>query len=455
MERRIRPVALTIAGSDSGGGAGVEADLKTFAALGVHGAAAVTAVTAQNTLGVQAVHLIPPGLVAAQIRAVAEDMGVDAAKTGMLGSAETILEVARVLESYDFPLVVDPVTAAESDGTRLMPDRALEALREKLLPRAALVTPNALEAEMLTGIRITSIEEARRAAKLLVEEYGAEAALVKGGHLGGRESIDVLYHRGGFHEYRAPRLSHGCSHGTGCTLSAAITAELAKGRPLEEAVRTAKSLVTAAIEYAARLGRGACPVNPVAALEMDAWRWRVARSVERASSMILQAESLVAPHVPEVGTNVVEALPAPYARSREDVAGILGRIVRTPRGLRAGPVAFGASDHLARLVLEVMKYTPWIRSVINIRYSPELVEAARKLGYRVARIDRAAEPPETRTAEGGTMKWIARSVFPHSPADLVYDEGDWGKEPMIRIFAGTAVEAARKLLKILERASHS
>ena len=446
------PVALTIAGSDSGGGAGIEADLKTFAALGVHGVIAVTSVTVQNTLGVYAVHDIPPEIVAKQIEVVVEDIGVDAAKTGMLSNSDIVIAVATVLRRYDFPLVVDPVMAAES-GTQLLRQGAVEALLEELVPRATLVTPNRMEAERLTGITIRGIEDAKRAARILVEEYGAEAAIVKGGHLGGDESIDVLYHGGTYREYRAPRIRGGCTHGTGCSFAAAVAAELAKGKSLEEAVETAKKLVAMAIDYGLRVGRGSCPVNPLAWLEIDAWRWRVVKSVEEALARLLAGERLVLPYAPEVGINIAEALPPLYARSVDDVAGVLGRIVRTPWGLRAGgPIALGASSHLARLVLAVMQYAPWLRSVVNIRYSPELIEAAEKLGYRVARVDRGMEPRETRRAEGGTMEWIARSVFSQRVVDIVYDEGDWGKEPMIRVFGENAVAAVGKLLSVLEHA---
>jgi len=446
------PVALTIAGSDSGGGAGIEADLKTFAALGVHGVVAVTSVTVQNTLGVYAVHDIPPEIVAKQIEVVVDDMGVDAAKTGMLSSSDIVIAVAAVLRRYDFPLVVDPVMAAES-GAQLLGQDAVEALLEELVPRATLVTPNRMEAERLTGITIRGLEDARRAARILVEEYGAEAAIVKGGHLDGDESIDVLYYGGTYREYRAPRIRGGCTHGTGCSFSAAVAAELAKGKRLEEAVETAKRLVTMAIDYGLRVGRGSCPVNPLAWLEIDAWRWRVVKNVEKALARLLAGERLVLLYTPEVGINIAEALPLPYARSVDDVAGVLGRVVKTPRGLRAGgPVALGASNHLARLVLAVMRYAPWLRSVVNIRYSPELVEAAESLGYRVARVDRGMEPRETRRVEGGTMEWIARSVFGQRAVDIVYDEGDWGKEPMIRVFGENAVAAVEKLLSVLERA---
>ena len=448
MSRRV-PVALTIAGSDSGGGAGIEADLKTFAALGVHGVVAITSVTAQNTLGVYAVHDIPPDVVAKQIEVVAEDIGVDAAKTGMLSNRDIISAVASTLKKYDFPLVVDPVMVAKSGAPLLRPD-AVDALVKQILPRATLVTPNRMEAERLTGLEIKSIEDARKAAKIIVEEYGAEAAIVKGGHLDGDESIDVLYHDGKYREYRAPRVRGGCTHGTGCSFSAAITAELAKGKSLEDAIAVAKKLITMAIDYGLKLGGGHCPVNPMAWLEIDAWRWRIVENVREALAQLLANEQYVYQYAPEVGINIAEALPPQYARTINDVAAVLGRIVKTPKGLRTTQqVELGASDHLARLLLAAMENgAPW-RAVVNIRYSPSLVEAAEKLGYQLAKVDRGKEPPESRAKDKSTKEWIAATVFSEKIPDIVYDGGDWGKEPMIRVLGLNAIDAVTKLLAII------
>jgi len=242
------PRALTIAGSDSGGGAGIEADLKTFAALGVHGMAAITSVTAQNTLEVRLAYDLPPEVVVAQIEAVADDIGVDAAKTGMLSNSGIIEAVARTVKKYGFPLIVDPVMIAKSGAPLLRPE-AMDSLIKFIIPIAYIVTPNRYEAERLTGISIKSLDDAKKAAKYIVEELGAHAAIVKGGHLDGDYSVDVLYYEGRFKEFRAPRITDGCYHGTGCAFSAAITAEIAKGKNIDEAVRIAKEFITKAINY--------------------------------------------------------------------------------------------------------------------------------------------------------------------------------------------------------------
>lgn len=251
---------LTIAGSDSGGGAGLQADLKTFAAYGVYGASAVTAVTAQNTQGVTAWLAMPADLVTAQIEAVAADIAVDAVKTGMLGSAAIVEAVAAAIEALELPLVVvDPVMVAKS-GDSLLEADAIAAIKAELLPRAFVVTPNAAEAEVLSGVRVTSVDAARGAAARIVA-LGAGAAVVKGGHLGGDEVVDVLFDGRSFHEFSGPRLASRSTHGTGCSFASAIAAGLALGRPLPAAVEDAKAFVAGGIRHAPAIGQGHGPLH--------------------------------------------------------------------------------------------------------------------------------------------------------------------------------------------------
>jgi hydroxymethylpyrimidine/phosphomethylpyrimidine kinase len=253
-----RPVALTIAGSDPSGGAGLQADLKTFHQFGVYGEAAVTLITVQNTLRVERVECLDAELVRQQIQAVVEDIRPGAAKTGALGNAAIVETVAELAGEFGFPLVVDPVMISKH-GAPLMAEDARRVLRERLLPRAFLLTPNLAEAEALAGFEIHGVEDMRRAAARIAE-MGARAVLVKGGHLAGA-AIDVLLADGEWFEFSAPRLETRHTHGTGCTYSAAITAELAKGTALVEAVRRAKHFITEAIRTNPGLGSGAGPVN--------------------------------------------------------------------------------------------------------------------------------------------------------------------------------------------------
>jgi hydroxymethylpyrimidine/phosphomethylpyrimidine kinase len=256
------PVALTIAGSDSGGGAGIQADLKTFAVLGVHGTSAITAITAQNTLGVTEIMELPASLVGAQIEAVMADIGAQAAKTGMLSSAAIIETVAAAIVHYDLRnLVVDPVMVAKG-GARLLRDDAADVLRARLLPLAAVVTPNLPEAEVLLGRSIRTLDERRQAARDLVA-LGARAAVVKGGHTDEQLAIDHYFDGTELVELQSPRITTTNTHGSGCVFSAAITAELAKGSDALAAVHHAKAFITAAIEQSLEVGRGHGPVNPM------------------------------------------------------------------------------------------------------------------------------------------------------------------------------------------------
>jgi len=264
-------VALPIAGSDSGAGAGIQADLKTFQSFGVFGTSVITAVTAQNTLGVRAWESVSPRLIRAQIDAVAADLFPKAFKTGMLGTAQAALAVVEgITENSLRNYIFDPVMIATS-GDRLFDDDTLRLMRDHLLPAAMLVTPNIDEAGALLGESLKTTADAERAAAKLVREMGAGAALVTGGHAPGNEIIDVLY-TDEARVFRAPRIESRHTHGTGCTLSAAITAGIALGQPLEEAVSTAISYVRAAIAAAPGLGRGTGPLGHFAQLPAGAPR---------------------------------------------------------------------------------------------------------------------------------------------------------------------------------------
>jgi len=251
--------AMTIAGSDSGGGAGIQADLKTFAALGVYGTSVLTAITAQNTVGVTGVHEIPVDMVAAQIEAVITDIGADAVKTGMLASSAIIETVARELAHFRVDrLVVDPVMVAKS-GDTLLREEAVDVMRRSLIPLATVVTPNIHEAETLTGLRIESERDARRAAEKIVS-MGARAVVVKGGHLPG-PPVDLLYDGREFYSFSGPRIETRNTHGTGCTFASAIAAGLAKEMEMADAVAMAKEYVTEAIRRSFDVGRGHGPLN--------------------------------------------------------------------------------------------------------------------------------------------------------------------------------------------------
>ncbi|MEO5875263.1 MAG: bifunctional hydroxymethylpyrimidine kinase/phosphomethylpyrimidine kinase [Streptosporangiaceae bacterium] len=260
----VPPRVLTIAGSDSGGGAGIQADLKTMLALGVHGMSVITAVTAQNSLGVQGYWELPPEAVTAQLDSVLDDIGAQAIKTGMLASTVLVETVAARLASVEVPVVVDPVGVSKH-GDALLAADAISALRLALLPLATVVTPNLWEVELLTGVKVESEADLQRAAEA-VREFGPQWVLIKGGHLP-EQPVDLLFDGESSYRFTGPRHANTHTHGTGCTLASAIASHLALGLPMPEAVEKAKEYVTGAIEQGFALGSGIGPVD-------HAWRWR-------------------------------------------------------------------------------------------------------------------------------------------------------------------------------------
>ncbi|VVB96679.1 Bifunctional thiamine biosynthesis protein ThiDN [uncultured archaeon] len=427
---------LTIAGVDSGGGAGVAADLKTFAALGVHGTCIITSVTAQNTRGVLNSFDIPVGFIKEQFDAVISDIRIDYAKTGMLSSPDIVRTVASLVKKHKLQLVIDPVMAAEAGG-KLLRDEAVSVLIEKLLPLASVVTPNVFEAERLSGLKIKDIKGAEKAARK-IHELGAKAVIVTGGHLQG---TDVLYADGEFTHIEG-KLLKGGTHGSGCTHSAALTAELARGTPLIEAARSAKKFVEHAIVASEKIGGGAGPVNQLGHMIEESERYYVIKNVEEAVDTI--ETKMAAELIPEVGCNI--AMGVPNATSISDVAAVSGRIVRLKGSPHAvGCVAFGASSHIARIVLTAMQFDSSVRAAMNIRYSEDALEACKELGLRMASFSRKDEPEGVSTMEWGVAEAIKKEG---RVPDVIYDKGDVGKEAMIRLLGKDAKEVAGRAIDI-------
>ena len=444
------PLALTIAGSDSGGGAGIQADLKTFAALGVHGMSAITAITAQNTVDVTAIQDIDTKIIEAQIRAVADDIGVDAAKTGMLHTPEIIHVVADLIREYGFTVVVDPVMIAKSGATLLKPE-SKDTLIKELLPLAKVVTPNAMEAEVLSGINVETLDDAKRAAQVIAER-GVEAVIVKGGHLFSEDkAIDLLYYQGKFHEFKAERHETKDTHGTGCSFASAIAAELAKGNGVIEAVDVAKKFVNTAILYGLRIGKGHGPLNPMAFLINKTEKFAVLDNVRKAVE-ILEATPEIVKLFPEVQINIGMGLP--YATGSADFVAVPGRIVKIGNKAKASSCPrYGASAHVARTVLAVKQYDHTIRAGMNLLYSEEAIKACEEMGLSVSFYDRREEPDEIKDIEGMTTKWGAEQAVKRigKAPDAIYHFGDWGKEPMIVLLGKDAVQIAKTAAQIAQK----
>ena len=442
-----RVVVASIAGSDPSGGAGVQADLRVFTLLGAYGQTVITALTVQNSLGVKSFQAAPPALVKAQLEALFEDLPPIALKTGMLAKAETVYAVAEVLERHRPLLVVDPVMVSQS-GHPLISEEATKALKERLLPLATVVTPNLPEASVLLGEKVEKPNEeaAREFLKL-----GPQAVVLKGGHAEGPGASDLLYDGENLFRYESPRVEGSVGHGTGCTFSAALTVYLAQGIPLREAVRKAKDFVYLALLSARDkpLGRGTSPADHLIHLDRLREERLVLERLEEAARYFCSHP--VRPLIPEVQSNLAYALP--YARTHEEVAAFPGRIVAMGEAaLPVGCPRFGASRHVANIVLAALRHDPTKRAALNIRFREEFLKRAQDLGLRVAEFSRKDEPEEIKQKEGSTLAWGVDLVCRRLGfvPDLIADRGEVGKEPMIRVLGVDPLDVVKKALLFWE-----
>jgi hydroxymethylpyrimidine/phosphomethylpyrimidine kinase len=436
---------LTIAGSDSGGGAGIQADLKAITLLGGYGMSVLTALTAQNTIGVQAIHEVPVSFVEKQIDSVLSDIGADAIKTGMLSSKEIVEVVAKKIEQYGVEkVVVDPVMVSKS-GAHLLRKDAQRAVIERLIPLATVITPNLFEASVLTGRKVNSLDEMRKAA-VQIWGLGAKNVVVKGGHLKGK-AIDILFDGKNYTEIESPRIKTKNTHGTGCTFASAIATLLARGETVPGAVKKAKNFITMAIQAGLSLGKGTGPTNPTAYVLKEMERYPVIQELKKALEVL--KENKIGYLIPEVSSNLGYALP--YAEGVADVAAFPGRIVRFKDSVAThSSPEFGASRHVANIILTVMRFDPEYCSAMNIRYSEEMVTLLKDKGFLVGHFDRRIEPKRVKEKEGSSLEWGVGEVLRKMKRipDFIYDGGDVGKEPMIRVLGKNPEEVVNKILKI-------
>ncbi|MGZ4892083.1 MAG: bifunctional hydroxymethylpyrimidine kinase/phosphomethylpyrimidine kinase, partial [Halobacteriota archaeon] len=389
---------MTIAGSDSGGGAGVQADTRTFAALGVHGTSVVTAVTAQNTLGVQDVYHLPVDAVVAQMHVVFSDIDIRCVKTGMLATVEVAEAVADVLSQHAVPLVVDPIMVAEAGGSPLM--GAPREVLAQLLLETTVITPNIPEAKALSGIAIHNLDDMKRAA-YEIYALGPKSVIVTGGHLRG---TDVLYD--GSFQLLKGKLIKGGTHGAGCTFSAAMAVFLAKGYPGNQSALMAKTFVTDAIRNSERVGSGPGAVNQLATTLHRAERYLTLLDVE-AGLRTIKAINLNL--IPEVGSNLAMAVSG--AKNLADVAAVKGRIVKVGETITpVGCVTFGASRHVGGAILAALNYDADMKSAMNVRYTDEVIRACQELNLATECFVRGEEPEATSTIEWGIAHAIERSL---------------------------------------------
>ncbi len=377
-----RPVVLTVAGSDSGGGAGIQADLKTIEAGGGFGTSVVTAVTAQNTVGVESSFVLPVGEIEAQLDAVLGDFDVRAVKTGMLATTEVVETATDYARAMECPLVVDPVMVATS-GDRLLAEEA-ERAYEALVGEATVVTPNADEATVLTGVDVDDESTARKAGDA-VREMGAEYALVKGGHVGDDDEVaDTLVGPEGVETFRHARVDTDATHGSGCTLSSAIATDLASGADPVAAVAAGTRFMERAVRYHHDVGEGPGAVHHLAALRERADRQPTQEAVEGLVRVFVEAD--VSPLVPEVGTNVVGA--GAYAESGGEVVAVEGRIARTLDGVEpTRGTRFGASSHVGQFLLGAREVDPALCFAVNLRFDDRVERALADVPWPVATVD--------------------------------------------------------------------
>ncbi|HLE34470.1 MAG TPA: bifunctional hydroxymethylpyrimidine kinase/phosphomethylpyrimidine kinase [Nitrososphaerales archaeon] len=441
--------ALTIAGSDTSSGAGIQADLKTFSALGVYGTSVITALTAQNTRKVIKIEEVKPPMVKAQINAVLGDIKIDAVKVGMVYSKGIIDAVASTLKNVRVTIVLDPIFKAGTGATLLRSD-AYSSFVKRLIPLASVITPNLMEAEKLASIRIKNIDDAKIATKKIAK-LGAKSVIIKGGHMQDRFVIDLLYHKGEFFEFRGERIEIRRLHGAGCMFSAALAAEMAKGRNIVDATKFANDFVRRTIMNARKIGKGLS----IASLEQKHNANALLADLQDAVDRLESIDGLGV-IIPESQSNIVFA--RADAQSINNIAGVRGRMIKLNGNVKAASsVDFGASKHVASALLAMMLHDRSIRSAMNIKYNERLVAICEELGLTVSSYDRKSEPQEIKAKEGMSVKWGIEKAIAKINAipDIVYHQGDWGKEPMILVFGKEPKDVVRKIIAILNKYSKS
>jgi hydroxymethylpyrimidine/phosphomethylpyrimidine kinase len=451
----VRSTVLVIAGSDSSGGAGIQADLKALDHIGVHGATALTCVTAQHSTGVRSVYPLSPGAVLDQATQVLDDLDVRAIKCGMLYSVPTIKAVADLIEDRDLPAVVDPVLVATSGG-RLAKEGVARAYLEHLVPLAWAFTPNAHEAEAILGRRVHDERGAAAAGRALVGA-GAISAVIKGGHLSSRSTVtDTLAYGAGpagaaLSRISSPRL-RGQYHGAGCHFASFMAGFAAQGLSPDRAFRLAHGMLQHTLAHAEKLGRGARFLEtPAQRFVVDdglktadhAIAWELAEAVLGLTALLTPAA------VPEVGINFAYGRLRP--RTAQAICAVDGRIVVSgKRAVASGPVRFGGSRHIARILLACASVAPSVRAVCNLKHLEGLAKRARRAGLTLATFDRALEPkPQARRVS--TMSWgtdAAIRAFGAVP-DLIADDGSVGKEPMVRVLGRRPADVVDKVRRLL------
>jgi len=443
--------AMTIGGSDSSAGAGIQADLKSFTALGIHGTTVLTSITIQNTQTVKKIIPTTPEDIRNQIETVMEDIPVKHVKTGLLYESSIAKIVSSATKKYNWDLIVDPVLTATS-GDSLASTKLTEEIKKTLIPISTIITPNIPEAESVTQNSISTVEEMKQAAKKIYT-MGTKYVVLKGGHLENKKEYDILYDGKQFTEISLPKIPNKKAHGSGCTFSALITAYLAKGNNVQSAFTQAKYSLWNMINNGYNIGKGSdvlhitnqtiknAPQKIQSPTLLETW-------MHLSKTLHNIVDELPLSFTPEVGSNIGFALPD--AKNKNDICALNGRIVRSSnKPQRCGPLRFGSSKHIASIILAVMKTYPNQRCAINIKYTPENLSMIKQTSYRISSFNRINEPENT----SSTMDWGTKTAIKKTEIcpDCIYDTGGMGKEPMIRILGQNPSDVYRKLKQIIQQ----
>jgi hydroxymethylpyrimidine/phosphomethylpyrimidine kinase len=438
---------LSIAGSDSSSGAGIQADLKTLSSLGTYGCSAITAITVQNTKNIFEVFPIPSEIVIRQINSVLNDIRIDAIKIGMVYDGIIINKIFKILKNTNIPIIVDPIFTSTS-GKNLIKYEAIKALTKKILPIATIITPNINEATQLSGIDIKNKEDLVKSLTKM-KKLGPKNVIVKGGHLLSEHSIDTLIDdKLNIIEFSNSRISIPENHGSGCNFSAALSAYISQGYEIPIACKLANEFINSVLKNLLYIGKGYPVTDTALTTSSSAFKFHV---IEELSIAINELEAItdVGKLIPETQSNFAYAIP--NATSIKEVAGIKGRIVRIDQKVKASScIEFGATQHIASAVISYMNINPLMRAGFNIKYDKKIIELLQSF-MKVSEYDRRLEPQKLKEKEGYTIQWgVKKAILKDKEVRGIYHKGDIGKEPMIILFGHNPAEIVEYLRKLIE-----
>ncbi len=447
--------ALSIAGSDPSGGAGIQADIKTFSSLGVYGCSSITAITVQNTQKIIEIFPIPSTIVMNQIKLILEDIKIDSIKIGMVYDELIITRIYDILKNENIPIIIDPIFTSTS-GQNLIKPEAMEVFTKKLLTIATITTPNIEEAIKLSGININTKDDIKKALQK-IKDLGAKNVIIKGGrserggYYSSNESIDTLIEDNlKVREYSNPLLRIPENHGSGCNFSAALSAFISQGHEIPRACYLANEFVNKALQNLLDIGKGNPVVDTSITTSLSSFKFQV---IEELAKAIRELEEIkgMGRLIPETQSNFAYAIPT--ATNIMEVAGVKGRIVKIDeKEVKASSsIEFGASKHIASAVISYMTINPTIRAGFNLKYDKKIIELLQSF-LKVSEYERQLEPSEFKEKEGHTIPWGIKEALRREPnANVIYHKGDIGKEPMIIVFGQNPKEVVTYLKRIIER----